>query len=141
MVSNIQKIHDYYRTIVIGLTLLIVLSLSQSTYYINYWPSDSHNPYIPTAAHLFELKFLSQMHDVPVNGQLKLTMHGKETLILGIAIMQKILHDTQSLYPNVLLLILATGISSVLMYFIFCRLFNPAIGLLAYLLFTGCFWP
>lgn len=126
---------------VIGITLFIVLGLAKSTYYINYWPSDSQNPYIPTAARLFELKFLSDMHDVPVSGQLKITMRGKEALILGIAVMQRLLNDTETLYPNVLLLIFATGISAVLIYFIFDRLFNPAIGLVAYILFAGCFWP
>src|SRR3989338_11166877 len=117
MMGNIQRFYGYSRYFVIGMTLFIVLCLAKSTYYINYWPSDSHNPYIPTAARLFELRFLSQMHELPVNGQLKLTMHGKETLILGIALMQRILNDTQSLYPNVLLLIFATGISSILIYF------------------------
>jgi len=130
-----------YSFIVLTLSLIISLGLASATYYINYWPSDSHNPYIPTAARLFDVPYLSYMHKIPIQGMLRVTMHFKETLILGIAIMQRILHDFQTLYPNVLLLILAQGLSTVLVYFIIKKIFDPLTGLMAYLFFTFCFWP
>src|SRR6185503_18039729 len=116
-----------YLALILVIVFLIILFLSISTFYINYWPTDSENPYLPTAAKLFTLPHLSSMHDLPQMPSLKLTMRCKETLILGIALMQKIFNDYESLYPNVFLLILATGISSVLIYLIIKRLFDSHI--------------
>lgn len=129
-----------YRLGVLGLTLSIALFLAFNTYYINYWPTDSENPYIPTAAKLFTLPFLSYMHLLTGTYMLKLTMHAKEALILGIAVMQRLLNDYESLYPNVLLLIIATAVSSVLVYFIIKKMFDKQTGFFAFLLFATCFW-
>ncbi len=126
---------------VVLLTLLICSALAAATYYINYWPSDSQNPYVPTAAKLFQLHYISDIHNLPLPGILRINMHGKEALILGIAIMQKILRDPVSLYPNVLLLITAVGICAILIYLIVSRLLDASIGLIVYLFFIFCFWP
>src|SRR3989338_7797114 len=116
MKEKIFKLPRSFLTPVIVLTLASVVCLAIATYYINYWPSDSEYPYLPTAAKLSSLPYLSYMHHIPETQLLKLTMRAKETLIVGIAIMQQLLNDTQSLYPNVLLLIIAHGISCLLFY-------------------------
>ncbi len=131
----------FYFLFILVFSLTIIFLLSLSTYYINFWPSDSYTPYIPTARRLFEKPFLSEMHDLPIDGLIKITMHGKEALILGIAVMQRILNDFQSLYPNVFLLIISIGISSILFYTIFSKFFGREIGILASLLFMTCFGP
>src|SRR3989338_8258798 len=112
--------------IVVLLTLSISTYLSIATYYINYWPTDSENPYLPTAAKLFNLRHISDIHRLPLVGILKLNMHGKEALIAGIAIMQRILNDTSSLTPNVLLLIIAVAVSSIAVFVIARRLLGNA---------------
>jgi len=132
------KIKD--STLVIAIATLIAVTLAFLTYYINFWPSDSYKPYNPTAAQLFELPYLSKMHDLPQEDLNRLNMRAKETLILGIAIMQKILKDNQSLYPNILLLILAVYVSTLLFYHIFKRLFDHRTGLLAAFLFATNFF-
>ena len=104
----------FYFAFVLGIVFLITIPLSMATYYINAWPTDSELAYIPSAAQLFNSPYLSQMHEVT---RFKI-LYGKETLILGIALMQRLLNDTTTLFPNVFLLLLATGISGVLIFLI-----------------------
>jgi len=140
--NKLMNISDrHFQIIIWVITLLIAISLAVSTYYINYWPTDSYNPYIPTASRLFEKPYLSQMHTIAVEGILRITMRSKEALIFGIALMQRLLSDYKTLYPNIFLLIISTSMSSLLFYYIFRKLFDPKIGLFAYMLYTFCFWP
>ncbi|MCK5581284.1 MAG: hypothetical protein KAJ18_08425 [Candidatus Omnitrophica bacterium] len=136
---KIQKNSSLIAVIII--TAFITITLAIATFFINFWPTDSFCPYLPTAAKLFENPFLSQMHDAPETSLNSLNMRGKETLMLGIACLQKILDDNQSLYPNTLLLILATSLSSILFFFITKNFWNPRIGLIAFILFISCLWP
>ena len=131
----------YYLPFVLLFCLSAACFLSLRTFYINPWPTDSENPYIPTAAKLFQLHYMSDMHRVPVAGMLRLTMHGKEALVLGIAVMQKLFSDDKTLFPNIFLLILAVNISSILIFLIFSKLFDEHIGFLAFTLFAFSFWP
>ncbi len=126
---------------VILCTVCLGLALAGTTYYINFWPTDSEFPYLPTAAKLFTLQHISDIHDLPWRGVLRVNMHGKETLIVGIAIFQKLLNDAQTLYPNILFLIMAVGLSAVLIYCITARLLDVPTGLVIYALFISCFWP
>ena len=130
--------HTYYLNFILIFSLGITLFLSVATYYINYWPTDSHHPYIPAATRLFDQPFVSAMHEAV---GFKLIMRFKETLVLGIAIMQRLLNDFSSLYPNVLLLILAVNASTVLFYFIFKKFFDASAGCLAAMLFATSAWP
>ena len=130
-----------YLSFVLATSLLIGGWLSYSTFYINHWPTDSQDPYIPTAARLFEKPWLSQMHTIPEPGPKQFHMRGKEVLILGIAVMQRIWNDYESLYPNVLLLIIATVISIICIYLIFHKIFGPETGLLISLIYIFSFWP
>lgn len=130
----------YYFPAVIVIATLAAVLLACGTYKINFWPSDSYNPYAPTAARLFELPHLSLMHTLPDQSLNQLNMRGKEALILGIALMQRLLGDTRSLYPNVLLLILAVWVSSLVIYKIFLRMFGAGIALAGFLFFATSFW-
>ena len=113
-----------------------------ATVNINYWPTDSYFFYLPAAAKLFELPYISMIHSLPDPDSLgRIAMHGKEALVLGIAVMQKLLHDPVSLYPNILLLVWATCCSSILIFLITRHLFDTAAALIAFVLFAGSFWP
>ena len=131
----IKKDRRHFLLFAVVLTFLLCGALAAATYYINYWPSDSQNPYVPTAAKLFQLNHISDIHRLPLPGILRINMHGKEALILGIALMQKLLHDPLSLYPNVLLLIIAVGGSAILIYLITSKILDAETGFIAYLLF------
>jgi len=137
----IKKDRRHFLLFAVVLTFLLCGALAAATYYINYWPSDSQNPYVPTAAKLFQLNHISDIHRLPLPGILRINMHGKEALILGIALMQKLLHDPLSLYPNVLLLIIAVGGSAILIYLITSKILDAETGFIAYLLFFFSFWP
>lgn len=126
---------------VTAVTLIITGFLAAATYYINFWPTDSENPYLPAAVRLPYLPYISYIHYLPETQMFKLTMHAKEALIAGIAFMQHILKDTQSLYPNVLLLIIAHGISCLLVFAVTRKYLGRAMGLTAFVLFAFSLWP
>src|SRR3989338_5982858 len=86
-----------YLTLVLALTTVIAIGLAAETQGINPWPTDSDYFYIPTAANLFSLPHLSDMHNIPSAGTLgRVNMHGKESLVFLIAVAQKILGDERS---------------------------------------------
>ena len=120
------------------ISLSVSVFLAIATYYINFWPTDSWNAYLPAATKLFDQPFVSQVHD---KVGFTLIMRGKESLVLGIAIMQRILGDFETLYPIILLLIVAVNISSILIYIIGKKIFNAHTGLMCFLFFACCFWP
>lgn len=129
------------RTLIVAvLSFSIMAALAATTVYINFWPDDSYH-YVPTAARVFDLPFISQIHGLSDYDLTRINMRAKEALILGISIFQKLLNDNQSLYPNVLLLIVATGISGILIYRIIGTLYGERVGFIAYLLFAFSFWP
>ncbi|HPB67347.1 MAG TPA: glycosyltransferase family 39 protein [Candidatus Omnitrophota bacterium] len=130
-----------YGAFVLIFIVLMTVWLARTTYYINAWPSDSAASYIPTAEKLFEMRFFSQMHDLHLHGLSKLNMRGKEALVVAIAVLQRLLGDTKSLYPNILLLILSVGLSAGLLFLIFKKIFNAAVGFIAFVLFACSFWP
>ncbi len=129
----------YYFIATVIITSAILLLLSSLTYYINDWPTDSEIAYIPAARGIFSSIFISHLHqlsNIPFD-----ILYGKEAMIVGISVLQNLLHDSQSLFPNVLLLILATCLSGILIYLIMCSWFNPHIGFLSFILFIFSFWP
>lgn len=131
----------YYLFLVILITAALGFGLALSTRYINFWPTDSYSHYLPAARNLFDLPHLSDMHFAFPDFASQLKVHGKEVLILGIAIMQRILHDPQSLYPNVLLVIIAVSVASIFMYLVMRKSFDDQTAWLAFFLLAGCFWP
>ena len=136
--NSTPKIRDPYFAAVFIFTFLITLGLALKTTYINFWPTDSWNAYRPAAAQLFDKPFVSHIHEAV---GFKLIIRCKETLILGMALFQKILHDTQTEYPAVLVLIVAMWGSSLLMYIVGKNFFNPRMGFVAFLLLATSFWP
>ncbi len=137
-IVNRPNFSKYYLSGILIFSLAATIFLCISTYYINYWPTDSHHPYIPAATRLFNQPYVSEIHELV---GFKLIMRFKESLILGIAVMQRLLNDFTTLFPNVLVLIIAVNISTVLFYFIFKKLFNAATGFVAALLFATSAWP
>jgi hypothetical protein len=128
--------------IVMILSFTITSWLAIDTRYINFWPTDSYFFYLPAAKQLFDLTYISDLHHLNSDKALgSVVMHGKEALILGIAIFQKILKDTESLYPNILLLICAFEGCALLIFLIFRKLFNVSISFLIFFLFITSFWP
>ena len=83
-----------YLFLVLFLSACVGLSLALSTKYINFWPVDSETHYLPAARLLFQLPHLSDMHFTFSGFPSQLKIHGKEVIILGIAVMQKILGDS-----------------------------------------------
>ncbi|MFA5261713.1 MAG: hypothetical protein WC450_10840 [Candidatus Omnitrophota bacterium] len=130
-----------YTVVVVAFIVLMTAWLARTTYYINAWPSDSAASYIPAAEKLFDMSFFSQMHELHLHGLSKLNMRGKEALIVAIAVLQRILGDPKSIYPNVLLLILSSGLSAWLILLIFKKFFNHTAGFVAFVLFAFSFWP
>lgn len=128
----------FYFIAVFLISISISLYLAISTYYINFWPTDSWNAYRPAGKALFDHPFISQVHD---EVGFKLIMRGKETLILAIAVMQRILGDFESEYPAVLVLIVALNVCSVLVFQILKRLLNEKTAFIMFLFFAFTGWP
>lgn len=128
----------FHFSAVLLISLSISLCLAVSTYYINFWPTDSWNAYRPAGKMLFDHPFVSQVHD---EVGFKLIMRGKETLILAIALMQRLLGDFESEYPAVLVLILAMNVCSILIFQILKRLLNEKTAFIAFLFFATTSWP
>jgi hypothetical protein len=128
----------YYPFLVILITLSIAIALGRATYEICSWPTDSELAYIPAATHVFMTPFISDLHHSTLI-QFKI-MHGKEALVVAISIFQHLLNDYEGLFPNILVLILATAGSGILIYFILRRIINEHAAFLGFILFTTCFW-
>jgi len=137
-----NQIDVVYLSIVIMIMSIITAWFSWSTFYINFWPTDSHMFYLPAARSLFHLQYFSQIH-LLLSPQhlLTIVMHGKEALVLAIAIMQKLLQDNVTLFPNIMVLILAVQVSALCIYLILRRFFSSHIAFIGFLLFVTCFWP
>ncbi len=127
--------------LVIVLALIATAALGFRTADLRCWPGDSCISYIPAAAGLFSGGQLSSMHENAADSLSRLNMRGKEALVLAIALAQRMLSDTTGLFPNILVLLIAAGLSIVLFYLIFTRLFDEKAGLLAAVIFLTCFWP
>jgi hypothetical protein len=119
-------------------SLAIALLLAAATYRINFWPTDSEMAYIPSATQVFRKPFISDLHHVTLIPFY--IMHGKETLVVAIGILQRILNDYESLFPNILVLILATMGSSLLVFAIFRRWLNESVAFWGFMIFITTFW-
>lgn len=140
-----MSFHFKNKTSVDRLVIIVLLAMTAfwiiKTYRINCWPDDSCITYIPAASKLFQLRHLSEMHALPKDELSKLNMHGKETLILAIAVFQRLLKDTGSPFPNILVLILAFHISAFLLYVLIKKLCDVPSAFFALFVFVTSFWP
>jgi hypothetical protein len=124
--------------LVVAISLLIAGALILSTKGIRFWPTDSELAYIPAATQVFSTPFISDLHRSTL---LRYNiMHGKETLVVGIAVAQRILNDYESLFPNILVLILAAMGSGILIFLILRRWLNEATAFWGFLFFVTTFW-
>lgn len=129
------------KTYLLAIGLLVFsafLFLAYVTYYINFWPSDSL-VYIRNSARLEQLHYVPEIFKNSANMTFLLSC--KESLLIGIYFLQKMLGDFKTLFPNILLLILSVNISAVLIYWLGRKLLNEHAGFLAFLLFFFSFWP
>jgi len=111
-----------------------------STWNIQFWPTDAEVYYLPAARELPSLKYLSQIHQSLDEERIK-WLHGKEIHVLAISVFQRLLHDTETLRPFMLVGIVSIFLSSVLVFAIARRLWGHLTGLLVWFLFVTSFWP
>lgn len=130
--------HRFYLTIVLLISLVLAIALAKATYDICSWPTDSELAYIPAATRIFTTPFISDLHHSTLI-QFKI-MHGKEALVVAIAVLQHLLNDFEGLFPNILVLILATAGSGVLIFLILRRVLNEHAAFLGFILFASSFW-
>lgn len=128
----------YYTLLAVSISLIFAVLLGRATYEICSWPTDSELAYIPAATRVFTTPFISDLHHSTLL-QFNI-MHGKETLVVAIAIFQHLLNDYEGLFPNILVLILATAGSGLLILAILRRFVNEHAAFLGFILFATCFW-
>ncbi len=126
--------------IVILLTFFIGVSLSASTWNINFIPSDAKNLYWSAAKQLPSLNYISEIHK-DVDKLNERWLHGKEFSIVNFSLFQKLLSDTTSLRPLILTCIFYFCLSSLLIFFIAKQFWQKNVALICYLLFISSFWP
>lgn len=127
-----------YLIIALLITLTLAVLLAKETYDMCSWPTDSELAYIPAATRIFMTPFISDLHHSTLI-QFKI-MHGKEALVVAIAILQHLLNDYEGLFPNILALILATAGSGLLIFLILRRIVNAHAAFLGFILFATSFW-
>ncbi len=123
--------------IIILISFVFCSIISFATYYIAYWPTDSWHLYIPAAKALKNFDFISDMHFYNKFNSL----HSKEFLVVCISFAQKLLNDYDSLFPNILVLIIAVFISSIIIFLIFKSWFGKIAAFWGSFLLISCFWP
>lgn len=121
-------------------SFFIAVSLTIACWNINFWPSDAEVYYMPAAKELPSLKYLSQIHDSLDEERIK-WLHGKEYHVLAISIFQRMLNDTESLRPLLLLGVVCIFLSALLIFSIARRLIGERPAFWVWLLFTTSFWP
>lgn len=137
-INTIPSMRKFYFSIALIIALTVAVWLARATFEICSWPTDSELAYIPAATHVFMTPYISDLHHstlVQFN-----IMHGKEALVVAIAVFQHLLGDFEGLFPNILVLICATAGSSLLIFLILIRIVNVHAAFLGFLLFCTCFW-
>jgi hypothetical protein len=119
---------------------LIAVGLLVSTWNIQFWPTDAEVYYLPAARELPSLKYLSQINQSLDEERIK-WLHGKEIHILAISVFQRLLHDTETLRPFMLVGTVSIFFSSILLFVIARRMWGEWTGLLVWFLFATSFWP
>ena len=125
---------------VITSTVLIMLGLGAATWELNFVGSDEENLYLPATHQIAHVNYISELtHSFAFdNPQL---LHGKEVSIWFFSLMQRLLHDTQSLRPLLLTVIAAWALSAVLVFLTAAFYWGQRAGLICYVIFISSFWP
>ena len=95
---------------------------------------------MPAAKELPSFKYLSQIHQSLDQERIK-WLHGKEYHVLAISLFQRVMGDTQTLRPLLLLGIVCIFCSSLLIFVIARRQWGELAGCFAWFFFTSSFWP
>ncbi len=138
--DQIKKKTQGITLVILFFSILIGLILGILTWDMNYWPTDTEGFYMPAAAELSNLQYISQIHQ-SVDTQRRRWLHGKEATIFLASMAQRFLHDTTTLRPFLLVCIVSVSLSGFLIYYIANNYWGIRIGVLCYFLFVTSFWP
>src|ERR1041385_2173289 len=136
--DTILSMKKFYWPLVLVISLSIAALLIAATHRINFWPTDSELAYIPAATQVFSTPFISDLHHATLF-QYNI-MHGKETLVVAIALAQRITNDYESLFPNILVLILAATGSGLLIFLILRQWLDERAAFWGFLFYATTFW-
>ncbi|MFA5088219.1 MAG: hypothetical protein WC552_04215 [Candidatus Omnitrophota bacterium] len=126
--------------LVVLCTLIIGLSLGAATWDINFWPTDTEVYYFDAALQVPHLKYISQLHQSFDQERVR-WLHGKEMFILSASVFQRLLKDSQTIRPFLLVCLLSLSFSSILIYLIARNYWGCRVGLICYFCFVTSFWP
>lgn len=121
-------------------SLLIALGLAVACWDINFWPTDAEVYYMPAAKELPALQHLSQINDSLDEERIK-WLHGKEMHVLAISLLQRLMGDTHSLRPLLVLGIVCIFFSSLLIFAVARRLWGNPAAVAVWFFFASSFWP
>ena len=139
MLRRLSWTERWASRLVFFLSSVIAVSLAVSTYHIDFFPTDSCFFYLPAARKFLQNFIVADMYYVR-DGYL-LFIHGKEALVMGIALLQKLLGDSTSLFPNILLLIISIFISTNILFSVFRRYFGEIPALAGTFILMMSYWP
>lgn len=91
---------------------------------------------INAAAHFNEWRWPSDMHKYA--GE-KAWL--KDMGVIGLAIVQRIMNDTKSFHPVVVLCALANAVASILVYIVASAYWGQSVGVVMFALYLICLWP
>lgn len=131
------------RKILLCVTLCSVLigtGLTAAAWDMNFWPSDAKAYYYDAAVDLPTLGHLSDIH-LRVDGERVRWLHGKEIFIQLISWTQRLMKDTETIRPFLVLGTVSVAAASVLIYIIALSYWGRAAALVCYAGFTFSVWP
>lgn len=140
MMNGQQKSLGKTGLFIVLFSLLVAAMLTVAVWDINFWPTDAEDYYLPAAAKLSQLKYVSQMHEHFDQTHVK-WLHGKEMFIVSASWLQRLTGDTRTLRPLILVCILSVSFSAILIFYIARGYWGQPAGLLCYAVFTTSFWP
>ncbi len=126
--------------IIAVISFLIVILIGMASWDINFWPTDTKVYLFDVAVRLPSFRYVSEMHSLLDQDKVR-WLHGKEMFILFASWMQRLIHDTRTLRPFLLLDLISTALSAVLVFLITSRYWGRLIGWVSFSLFAFSFWP
>jgi hypothetical protein len=126
--------------LVIAAAMLMAVCLSLTLRDLNFVGSDEENLYLPAAWAVPFVNYPSELaHSLTFDNPF--LVHGKEMTIWDFSLMQRLLHDQRSLWPMLLTVIIAWGLSAILVFEVSGSYWGQAVGLGCFVAFVTSFWP